>query len=204
MSVEEDLSTLCSNAKSYGAVRVSVLPAGQVVIDPRVRLKCLAPVCPNYGVNLMCPTRVMDHEEFTRVLRCYSHGILVQSSICDSPEKMQDFMNGESLGITEAETEYPMTIRKGLNDLLDLICKLERDAVNMGYRFSAGLSGGPCKLCDRCVGQKSGAPCKHPMRARPSMQAMGIDVFKTAENAGMPPRGQNGEDAFWTGLLLVE
>ena len=55
MTIEEDLLTLCSNAKSYGAVRVSVLPASRVVIDPRARLKCMVPVCPSYGVNLMCP-----------------------------------------------------------------------------------------------------------------------------------------------------
>jgi len=76
--------------------------------------------------------------------------------------------------------------------------------MNMEYRFSAGLSGGPCELCDRCVGQKSGAPCKHPLKARPSMEAFGIDVFKTAENAGMPLRCPEGNEAYWIDLLLVD
>jgi len=36
------------------------------------------------------------------------------------------------------------------------------------------------------------------------MEAFGIDVFKTAENAGMPLRGPDGNEAHWTGLLLVD
>jgi len=37
--MEENLSILFSNAKSYGAVRVFVLPTSWIVIDPRMRLK---------------------------------------------------------------------------------------------------------------------------------------------------------------------
>jgi predicted metal-binding protein len=204
MAIEEDLSTLCTNAKTYGASRVSVLPASEVVIDPRVRLKCQVPVCPNYGVNLMCPPRTMDPADFAKVLRGFSHTILVQTPICDNPDHIQGFMNGDSVEIMEADREYPMTIRKGLENLLELMGKLEKDASNMGYRFSAALSGGPCKLCERCVGQKTGSPCRYPFKARPSMQALGVDVFQTAENAGMPPKGPNGDGAYWTGLLLVD
>lgn len=203
-NIEEDLSELCSKAKEYGAARVSVLPASEVVVDQRVRLKCLVPACPNYGVNLMCPPRVMSPDEFLKILEKYNHTIVIQFPICNDPEKIQEFMGASSLEVLRAESAYPRTIRKSLVEFLELISKLERDSFNKGYRFSAGLSGGPCKLCERCVGQKTGAPCKNPLKARPSMEALGIDVFKTAENAGMPLKGQDGKEAYWTGLLLIE
>ncbi|HUV24108.1 MAG TPA: DUF2284 domain-containing protein [Methanomassiliicoccales archaeon] len=203
-NIEEDLSELCSKAKAYGAARVSVLPASEVVVDPRVRLKCLVPICPSYGVNLMCPPRVMSPEEFSKILAKYNHTIVIQFPICDDPENIQQLMEGKSLELIRTEPQYSRTIKKSILDFMELICKLERDSVKMGYRFSAGLSGGPCELCERCVGQKTGAPCKNPLKARPSMEALGIDVFKTAENAGMPLKGLNGKDVYWTGLLLVE
>jgi predicted metal-binding protein len=202
--IEEDLSELCLKAKNYGAARVSVLPASEVIVDPRVRLKCSVPACPNFGVNLMCPPRVMDPEEFSKALSMYTHTILIQYPLCDDPEKMQAYIKEGSIEVLRSGSDYPQMIKKSQVEFMDLICKLERDAVNMGYRFSAGLTGGPCRLCDRCVGQRVGGPCRHPLRARPSMEALGIDVFKTAENAGMPLTAEGDQEAFWTGLLLVE
>jgi len=38
-------------------------------------------------------------------------------------------------------------------------------------------------LCEECSLDKG---CKHPREARPSMEACGIDVFKTARTAGYP------------------
>ena len=75
---------------------------------------------------------------------------------------------------------------------------LERTAFKLGYRYAAAFSGGECVLCDECVGQASGEQCRHPFEARPSMEAVGIDVVATAEAAGLSVetagRGPSGLD----------
>ena len=76
--------------------------------------------------------------------------------------------------------------------------------VTILFVCAAALSAGCCPLCDECVGPDPKERCRHPFVARPSMEAVGIDVVATAANAGMdiefPPRGK----AVWTGLLLIE
>jgi len=66
-------------------------------------------------------------------------------------------------------------------DITKIVAKLERGAFLSGYYKAYGMGSGPCDLCNRCDVNK---PCKRPYEARPSMEASGIDVFKTARNNG--------------------
>jgi predicted metal-binding protein len=81
---------------------------------------------------------------------------------------------------------------------------LERAAFKLGYRYAAAFSGGECVLCDECVGQGSGEACRHPFKARPSMEAVGIDVVATAEAAGLTVELPAEDHPAWTGLLLID
>ena len=64
-----------------------------------------------------------------------------------------------------------------------LVATLEREAFLAGYYKALGLGSGPCTLCESCH-LKGG--CQHPEEARPSMEACGIDVYRTARTAGFP------------------
>jgi predicted metal-binding protein len=54
------------------------------------------------------------------------------------------------------------------------------------------------------VGVKSGRPCKHPFKARPSMEAVGIDVYLTAQKAGLGFFYGIEDEVVWNGLVLLE
>ena len=87
--------------------------------------------------------------------------------------------------------------------ILRIICNLEREAFILGYYKAFGMSAGPCSLCDKCNVQKT---CRHTEQARPSMEACGIDVFKTARTAGYPievVKDHNCTQNYY-GLLLLE
>ena len=84
-----------------------------------------------------------------------------------------------------------------------LMTALEREAFGLGYRFAAAFAGGECVLCDECVGQGSGEPCRHPFEARPSAEALGVDLVATAAAAGLDIEFPAAEHARWTGLLLL-
>ena len=64
----------------------------------------------------------------------------------------------------------------------EIVPKLEREIFLDGYFKALGLGSGPCRLCKRC---DTGALCKYPYLARPSMEACGVDVFTTVRANGL-------------------
>jgi len=88
-----------------------------------------------------------------------------------------------------------------LHEIVNLV---EKAAQELDFIFAAGFIGGACKLCDPCVGVKSGRACKHPFKARPSMAAVGIDVYLTAQSAELEFSHDIEKEVVWNGLVLLE
>jgi len=88
--------------------------------------------------------------------------------------------------------------------LKEVVVALEREAFLSGYYKAFALGAGPCRLCDKCD-PKEGI-CRYPYQARPSMEACGIDVYKTARIAGYPIDVVRDRDCpqNYYGLLLLE
>lgn len=200
--VASDLEHLCHMALDLGAYRAAAIPATGVVLDPRVRMKCSIPLCENYGVNRMCPPNVISPEEFERALRAYRHAIVVQFDLHMNQEAIHRRFGEKGLGQLHKEEDYVKTLRAVQREMALALGKLEREALYKGYRFAAALAGGCCCLCEECVGP--GGECRHPFEARPSIEAMGVDVVATAERAGLKVEFPAKERAVWTGLLLVD
>ena len=171
-----------------GATRTILIKAQDVVVDERVRLKCRIPICEAYGQNLMCPPHVPPVEEFRRALGEFSDALLVQLT-ASVPKS------------SEGPKEDVFSAAKRLHELVNLG---ERTAFEAGFHFATGLIGGCCRLCDECEGVKAGGRCAHPFKARPSMEAMGIDVTATTEKAGLEiPSYPIDQSVTWTGLILL-
>jgi len=202
--LEEDLALLCEKAKQYGASRATIISADKIVVDPRARLKCMIPLCASYGVNLMCPPNVITPEEFAKILSLYRQAILVEVPLTVNDDFTKILSQKKSLWELREDQNYRNSLSKGDRQLIEILCKLEKDCLEMGYRFATGLSAGTCRLCEECVGQLSGEPCKHPFEARPSMEAVGIDVIQTAKNAGIDLKFFTKTAPVWLGLLLVD
>jgi predicted metal-binding protein len=63
-----------------------------------------------------------------------------------------------------------------------IAAKLEKEMFLSGFHKALGFGAGPCRLCKDC----GEGGCLHPERARPSMEACGVDVYATARNNGYP------------------
>ena len=88
-------------------------------------------------------------------------------------------------------------------DMHKLVYTLEREAFLSGYYKAFGMGSGPCNLCETCNVENI---CCHAEKARPSMEASGIDVFQTARIAGFPievVRDYNCTQNYY-GLLLLK
>ena len=204
MDTERDLEALCAKALELGAYKIGRLSARDVVIDPRVRMKCSIPLCDNFGVNRMCPPNVISPEEFAMALGAYHHAIVVQFDFAMNQAELQKRFGSKSLDQLLVDESYSQIMRESQREMSLAMGKLEKEALYMGYRFAAALAGGCCCLCDECVGPSSGEKCRHPFQARPSIEAVGVDVVATAENAGLEIEFPAKKRAVWTGLLLVD
>jgi len=186
---DDKLQTIISRLKERGASAVVPVNVADIVVDERVRLKCRVPLCDSYHKNLMCPPYVPTVAEFREALNRYSMAILIQVSA----ELEKTYAN--------APTEEVFVPAKKLHELVHFG---EKEAFAAGFRFAAGFIGGCCRLCDECVAVDGSTKCRFPFKARPSMEAMGIDVMATVEKAGL------SIDSFpitnrvtWTGLILL-
>jgi predicted metal-binding protein len=197
----EDLTTLCAKAKELGASRAVPLSVDLIFTDPRVRLKCQVPICPNYGRNLMCPPNTITLAEFAEALAKYDAAIIVQFDV-EPDGAMLERIKGMPLTELEDHVPYKEVMTGPSKRMMEALGKLEQEAGRMGYRFAAALAAGPCTLCDICAGPSG--PCRNPFSARPSMEAVGIDVIATADKAGVPIKYPAEVKAIWTGLLLVD
>lgn len=83
--------------------------------------------------------------------------------------------------------------------------ELERMAFIEGYYFAFSLSD--CALCNECAGH-SGEECRFPKKARPAFHSVGIDVFKTVKQFGLPIETLAEEDGEekenWYSAVFVE
>jgi predicted metal-binding protein len=205
---EQQSRALCERALELGAQAARSLPARAVVVDPRVTLKCRVPLCTGYGRNLMCPPFVPTAGEFAATLSRYTVALVVQQAIPLTATDIAHRYGAKGLDELSADPDYQGVLAASQNSLDALLTALEAEALAGGCAFAAGFGGGECRLCEACVATQAGtsttASCRKPFLARPSMEAVGIDVLATAAAAGLPVQMPATDRPVWTGLLLLD
>ncbi len=188
MTTPSKVKKIAETLKKKGASEVKLIKTSDIVVDDRVRLKCQIPVCESYGRNLMCPPYAPSVSDFRAALENFDKGLLIQVTVP---------LDRKPIGKAKAIFDPARVLHEIVN-------MGERLCFEAGYRFATGLIGGHCRLCKECVAVHFESHCRHPFRARPSMEAMGIDVVATAENAKLPVSPFPVQDRVtWTGLILL-
>lgn len=125
---------------------------------------CATNSCGQYGRCHMCPPDIGDIHELIKEAQDYDRGLLYQTV-----GKLEDSFDIE--GMLEAgkhHNEVAASIRDSLNHLVGLM----------------HLSSGGCRMCKRCT-KLIDQPCVYPELALSSLEAYGVDVYNTAQNAGL-------------------
>jgi predicted metal-binding protein len=165
-------------ALKLGASEATIVPASDVVIDERVRLKCVVPRCLRAGETPNCPPNAPDLDLIRRALNRFSWAILFK---CDV-EPIEDYVPGR--GATREEKRRTLSFHRQSGEV---VYELERQAYRDGYHLAMGFGGGSCKdsLCQGVLCQYlDSGRCRFPHRSRPAMEAMGIDVIALIDKAG--------------------
>jgi predicted metal-binding protein len=188
----EKLRFLADAAKNLGAKEAKIIPAGEVFVENRVTLKCRSG-CIGYGKKLTCPPHVPTPDEFRKILSEYRYALLVKfgSKAHVDPDVAcslyKSWLDPDApADKKEKAAAFWNDYFAGSGQILPVMLELEKTAFNAGYTFALAFVGGSCRLCETC-NVKAGV-CIHPTRARIPEHAVGINMKKTAEKAGMPIR----------------
>ena len=176
-----------------GACVIMPINPNEVVVGNWVRLKCQYG-CPSYAKKLSCPPYSPTPEDTRKVLGEYSKAYIIGYNRSIFKEYGNDSF-GEI---------FPKALKKIRKSILEL----EKYAFLSGYykSFTYGFCG-PCTLCKQCSAENGDLTCKLPKESRPSMEAAGMDVFKTVRNLGLELEVQNEinqDDLRMYTLLLLE
>jgi predicted metal-binding protein len=154
-----------------------------LVPEQRIRDYCVENRCGSYNVNHMCPPRIGSLHDIAARLDRFGQGVLLQ---CSRPLDVADDWEG----VTRTKLEFHR-----------LILRLERRLKKRGVTPVWGLMGGNCELCRICT-VVEGKPCRHPERARTSLEAIGVDVVGLLERLGLDGRF-HPDRITWTGCILI-
>ena len=200
--METGVEKLVKIAIKAGASSAKLIDLKDIVVDERVRLKCSVPRCYGYGNCLVCPPHTMTVPEFREILKQYRKALVVQlESDLNSLDKSE--VSGISdPKVMKEQMDLHRPIRMKFHDLMG---NIEKEAFKLGFPFAAAFGAGKCDLCGEagCLGIADGV-CRHPFRARPAMEGMGIDVTKTAGNAGLSVELSSETVVKYTGLMLID
>jgi predicted metal-binding protein len=173
-----DLERYRQLAMELGATDAAVIPGNHVEVDERVRLKCVVPRCLRAGETPNCPPHTPDLQLVRTALGRFSWAIAFKCHV----EPLEEYVPGR--GATRAERRRTLSFHGKSSEV---VCALERQAYKDGYYLAMGFGGGSCKdyLCQGTVCQfLDSGRCRFPHRARPAMEAMGIDVVALINKLG--------------------
>jgi predicted metal-binding protein len=170
----KDLEKYCQNALDLGATQAKIVSAQEIIVDDRVPLKCQIPRCFGYGAGAHCPPNTLKPQELREILKLYEWAVLFIKEV--PPEVIVR----DKATIKERVAVYQAMFK--------IVSELESMAFYDGHYLAFGFGAGSCRhtFCgqqDNCQAME-GKRCRFSLLARPSMEAVGIDVYRMVTQAG--------------------
>ncbi len=172
--LKKDLEAYRKLAIETGASDAKVISARDVKVDERVILKCMIPRCYSYGESPNCPPHTPSAETMRKAIARYEYAVFFKVDV----KPVEDFA-------------HPQQWHKGhirhYTKVFEIVGAVEAKAFNDGYYLAMGFAAGTCKaaLCNGLICQfLDSGRCRQPLKARPSMEAVGMDVFDLATKVG--------------------
>lgn len=173
-TIRKDLEKYQKLALEFGASDSIAIPSKWVNFDERVRMKCRVPRCHLYGSSPNCPPYTPGIDTMKKTMKKFKMAIFVKYDVI----AIEDFVD---------QKKWLKGHEKHQKKIHDIVGAVESVAFNDGYYFATGFSAGGCKttLCSgmACQFLDSGR-CRFPLKARPSMEAVGIDAFDLITKVG--------------------
>jgi predicted metal-binding protein len=169
-----DLELYVARALELGATQARVILAEEIPVDERVTLKCQIPRCFGYGAGAQCPPNTLKPAELREILAKYRWAVLFIKEV--PPEVIVR----DKATIKERVAAYQQVYK--------IVSEVESMAFYDGHYLAFGFAAGSCRHtfcgqqedCQALDGKK----CRFSLLSRPSMEAVGIDVYQLVAAAG--------------------
>ncbi len=178
-----DIETVLEQARRLGFDAALEFDPSLLVPEERIRAWCLDNRCGSYNAHHMCPPRVGSLQEAAVRLRGFDRGVLLQ---CSRPADVAH----DREAVTRTKLEFHL-----------LVLRLERRLRRRGLSHLWAMIGGNCQLCQACAAVED-KPCRHPAKARTSLEALGIDVVGLQQRLGLDA-AFHADRITWTGCILL-
>lgn len=197
----QNLEKYRTKALEMGATQAKVIPVQEIMVDDRVPLKCQIPRCFGYGAGAHCPPHTLKPAELREVLQHYQWAVLF---IMEVPPEI---IVRDKATIKERVDAYQKVFK--------IVSELESLAFYDGHYLAFGFGAGSCRhtFCgqqENCQALE-GKRCRFSLLARPSMEAVGIDVYQMVTQAGWDiyPIGSGAKPGdipkgVLTGIVIVQ
>jgi len=173
-TLKKDLENYRQQALELGASDAIIIPVDWVQVDERVRLKCYVGRCYNYGKCAYCPPHTPEPEFMRQAFGRFRRAVLFRNEV----QPVEGFADAN---------QYSSSGAKHGRGTLDIAAGIESMAFADGYYLAMGFGGGSCRdiMCGGGICQVlDSGRCRFPLRVRPSMEAVGIDVFGLVAKVG--------------------
>ena len=134
----------------------------KIIVSHWVRMKCMFG-CDEYGRTASCPPNLPSGSECERFFREYKEAVVFH------------FVKK----VAKPEDRFAWTRKINLK-----LLKLEREIFLSGFERAFLIFLDSCNICQDCPGIKE--ECKEQKLARPTPEAMCVDVYSTVRQAGYP------------------
>jgi len=159
---EGDRTKIEERAQHFGAEECKWTSGDEVQVGQWVRFKCLFG-CETYGKKGGCPPAVPSVSECRDLFREYGRILVMRlSTKLDDPKDRDVWCHKKNARLL----------------------KLEREVFLSGYHKAFLLKMDECRMCKECKATR--IDCKKPKLARPSPEALAVDVFGTVRALGFP------------------
>ncbi len=170
----QDLERYARKALEMGATHAAVIKAEDIPVDERVTLKCQIPRCFGYGAGAQCPPNTLKPAELRDLLQKYHWAVLFAMDV-DPGVIIRDRAT-----IKERVAAY--------QHLYKMVNEVESLAFYDGHYLAFGFGAGSCRhtFCgqqESCQAME-GKKCRFSLISRPSMEAVGIDVYQLVARQG--------------------
>ena len=170
----QDLERYVQKALEMGASQAAVIKAEDILVAERITLKCQIPRCFGYGAGAHCPPNTLKPGELRDLLQKYHWAVLFT---LDVPPEV---IIREKTTIKERVGAF--------QKIYKMVSEVESLAFYDGHYLAFGFGAGSCRhtFCgelETCAAME-GKRCRVSLRSRPSMEAVGIDVYQLVARQG--------------------
>ena len=173
--LQQDLEKYRQRAIELGATDAKVITTDMILIDERVRAKCIVPLCSHYGTSANCPPHAIDLDLMRKTVKNFRYAIFYMLKLRPQEVAGPEYRK-KRLGAPSSIKNYKIS------------ASIESEAFYDGYYLAMAFAAGPCQpyLCPdkECSALVPGQGCRHPLIARHSMEGAGMDAFLMATKAG--------------------